>query len=155
MALTPETSDSGTTMESTRFIQEPIAVVSMACRLPGHSDSPQKLWEFLMQDGVADTAVPESRFNLKAFYDGSDRPRTLRSPGAMFMEYVDPAAFDAPFFNISPQEATAMDPQQRILLEVIYEALENAGLPLESLAGEKYGCFVGGHTGGLQLLHSY
>ncbi|KAF7590609.1 hypothetical protein BBP40_002604 [Aspergillus hancockii] len=147
MALTPESSDLSISMESTKFIQEPIAVVSMACRLPGHCDSPQKLWEFLMQDGVADTAVPKSRFNLQGFYDGSDRPKTLRSPGAMFMESVHPAEFDAPFFNISPQEATAMDPQQRVLLEVIYEALENAGLTLESLAGEKYGCFVGGHTG--------
>ncbi|THC90672.1 hypothetical protein EYZ11_009865 [Aspergillus tanneri] len=151
MAMTPETSDSAITRESARFIQEPIAVVSMACRLPGHSDSPQKLWDFLMQEGVADTRVPKTRFNLEAFYDGSDRPKTLRSPGAMFMESVDPTKFDAPFFSISAQEATAMDPQQRILLEVIYEALENAGLTLESLAGKRYGSFVGGHTGGLLL----
>ncbi|KAB8234225.1 type I polyketide synthase [Aspergillus alliaceus] len=147
MAMTPETSDSSISVESIRLIQEPIAVVSMACRLPGHNDSPQKLWEFLMQGGVADTKVPTTRFKLEAFYDRSDRPRTLRSPGAMFMESVDPARFDAPFFSISAQEATAMDPQQRILLEVIYEALENAGLTLESLAGQRYGCFVGGHTG--------
>ncbi|KAE8151513.1 hypothetical protein BDV25DRAFT_138748 [Aspergillus avenaceus] len=147
MALTPDTSDSAVTMETTRFTQEPIAVVSMACRLPGHSDSPRALWEFLMRGGVADTTVPKSRFNLSGFYDGSDRPRTLRSPGAMFMESVDPAEFDAAFFNISPQEAIAMDPQQRILLEVIYEALENAGLTLEALAGERYGCYIGGHTG--------
>lgn len=65
------------------------------------------------------------------------------------METVDPAEFDASFFNIPPQEAIAMDPQQRILLEVIYEALEGAGISLESLAGERYGCFVGAHTGGI------
>ncbi|KAB8201907.1 hypothetical protein BDV34DRAFT_228866 [Aspergillus parasiticus] len=147
MAMTPQTSDSSLSMGSVRSIQEPIAVVSMACRLPGHSDSPQKLWEFLMKGGVADTTVPKTRFNLDAFYDGSDRPKTMRSPGAMFMESVDPAKFDASFFNISAQEATAMDPQQRIILEVIYEALENAGLTLESLAGQRYGCFVGGHPG--------
>ncbi|THC91935.1 hypothetical protein EYZ11_008590 [Aspergillus tanneri] len=148
MALTPDTSNSAATMESNRFIQEPIAVVGMACRLPGHSDSPHKLWEFLMRNGVARTEVPESRFNLKGFYDGTDRPRTMRSPGAMFMETVNPAEFDASFFNISPQEATAMDPQQRILLEVIYEGLESAGISLESIAGENYGCYVGAHTGG-------
>lgn len=148
MAMTPQTSDSSLSMGSVRSIQEPIAVVSMACRLPGHSDSPQKLWEFLMKGGVAGTDVPKSRFNIDAFYDGSDRPKTMRSPGAMFMECVDPAKFDASFFNISAQEATAMDPQQRIILEVIYEALENAGLTLESLAGQRYGCFVGGHPGG-------
>ncbi|KAB8234043.1 polyketide synthase module [Aspergillus alliaceus] len=133
--------------ESNRFIQKPIAVLGMACRLPGYSDSPRKLWEFLMRGDIAETEVPKSRFNIKAFYDGSDKPQTLRSPGAMFMESVNPAAFDASFFNISPQDATSMDPQQRILLEVIYEGLENAGLPLEALAGEKYGCFVGGYTG--------
>ncbi|KAE8376147.1 hypothetical protein BDV26DRAFT_294376 [Aspergillus bertholletiae] len=147
MAMTPQTSDSSLSMESPRCMQEPIAVVSMACRLPGHSDSPQKLWEFLMNGGVAGTEVPKTRFNLDAFYDGSDRPKTMRSPGAMFMESVDPAKFDASFFNISAQEAIAMDPQQRIILEVIYEALENAGLTLESLAGERYACFVGGHPG--------
>ncbi|KAE8157724.1 hypothetical protein BDV40DRAFT_304892 [Aspergillus tamarii] len=147
MAMTPQTSDSSLSTGSVRSIQEPIAVVSMACRLPGHSDTPQKLWEFLMNEGVADTKVPTTRFNLDAFYDGSDRPKTMRSPGAMFMESVDPAKFDASFFNISAQEATAMDPQQRIILEVIYEALENAGLTLESLAGQRYGCFVGGHPG--------
>ncbi|KAE8406449.1 hypothetical protein BDV37DRAFT_280732 [Aspergillus pseudonomiae] len=147
MAMTPQTSDSSLSGGPIRSMQEPIAVVSMACRLPGHSDSPQKLWEFLVQGGVADTKVPETRFNLDAFYDGSDRPKTMRSPGAMFMETVDPAKFDASFFNISAQEATAMDPQQRIILEVIYEALENAGLTLESLAGQRYGCFVGGHPG--------
>ncbi|KAI9037475.1 type I polyketide synthase [Aspergillus affinis] len=134
-------------MESNGFIQEPIAVVGMACRLPGRSDSPRKLWEFLMRNGVADTDVPADRFNFKGFYDGSDRPQTLRSPGAMFMESVNPAEFDASFFNIPPQEAISMDPQQRILLEVIYEGLEEAGIPMESLAGEKYGCFVGAHTG--------
>ncbi|PLB46253.1 polyketide synthase module [Aspergillus steynii IBT 23096] len=147
MAFTPETSNSTGTMESNRFIQEPIAVVGMACRLPGHSDSPRRLWEFLMRNGVAGTDVPAGRFNLNGFYDGSDRPHTFRSPGAMFMETVNPAEFDASFFNIPPQEAISMDPQQRILLEVIYEALEGAGIPLESLAGEKYGCFVGAHTG--------
>ena len=101
-----------------------------------------------MRNGVADTDVPADRFNFKGFYDGSDRPRTLRSPGAMFMETVNPAEFDASFFNIPPQEAISMDPQQRILLEVIYEGLEEAGIPIESLAGEMYGCFVGAHTGG-------
>ncbi|GAB1200503.1 hypothetical protein APSETT444_009876 [Aspergillus pseudonomiae] len=142
MAMTPQTSDSSLSGGPIRSMQEPIAVVSMACRLPGHSDSPQKLWEFLVQGGVADTKVPETRFNLDAFYDGSDRPKTMRSPGAMFMETVDPAKFDASFFNISAQEATAMDPQQRIILEVIYEALENAGLTLESLAGQSPDCAV-------------
>lgn len=101
-----------------------------------------------MKGGVAGTEAPETRFNRKGHYDGSDRPRTSRSSGAMFMETVDPAAFDAKFFNITPQDAISMDPQQRILLEVVYEALENAGISLESISGEKYGCYVGAHPGG-------
>ncbi|PWY66001.1 ketoacyl-synt-domain-containing protein [Aspergillus heteromorphus CBS 117.55] len=147
MALTPQTSDSPTSLASTRFVQEPIAVVGMACRLPGGSNSPNCLWEFLMRGGVAETAVPESRFHQRGHFDGSGKPRTMRPPGAMFMETVDPAAFDAKFFNIAPQDAVSMDPQQRILLEVIYEALENAGIPMEALSGENYGCYVGAHTG--------
>ncbi|PYH94535.1 ketoacyl-synt-domain-containing protein [Aspergillus ellipticus CBS 707.79] len=141
------TSDSPTSLVSSRFVQEPIAVIGMACRLPGGSDSPNRLWEFLMRGGVAETAVPESRFHLPGHFDGSGKPRTMRPPGAMFMENVDPAAFDAKFFNIAPQDAVSMDPQQRILLEVIYEALENAGIPMESLSGQDYGCYVGAHTG--------
>ncbi|PYI31660.1 polyketide synthase [Aspergillus indologenus CBS 114.80] len=147
MALTPETSDSSTSLLSRCYIQEPIAIVGMSCRLPGQNDSPHRLWEFLMKGGVADTEAPETRFNRKGHYDGSDRPRTSRSSGAMFMETVDPAAFDAKFFNITPQDAISMDPQQRILLEVVYEALENAGISLESISGEKYGCYVGAHPG--------
>ncbi|RAL12642.1 polyketide synthase fmaB [Aspergillus homomorphus CBS 101889] len=147
MALTPETSDSTTSLLSRCYIQEPIAIVGMACRLPGENDSPHRLWEFLMKGGVADTEAPETRFNRKGHYDGSDRARTSRSSGAMFMETVDPAAFDAKFFNITPQDAISMDPQQRILLEVVYEALENAGISLESISGEKYGCYVGAHPG--------
>ncbi|PYI09750.1 ketoacyl-synt-domain-containing protein [Aspergillus sclerotiicarbonarius CBS 121057] len=147
MALTPPTSDSSTSLWSGRFVQDPIAVVGMACRLPGGSDSPHRLWEFLMRGGVASTEVPESRFHHQGHFDGSGKPRTMRPPGAMFMENVDPAAFDAKFFNISPQDAVSMDPQQRILLEVVYEALENAGIPMESLSGARYGCYVGAHTG--------
>ncbi|PYH44059.1 polyketide synthase fmaB [Aspergillus saccharolyticus JOP 1030-1] len=147
MALTPQTSDSSTSLVSRCYVQEPIAIVGMACRLPGQNDSPHRLWEFLMKGGVADTEAPESRFNRRGHYDGSDRARTSRSSGAMFMETVDPAAFDAKFFNITPQDAISMDPQQRILLEVVYEALENAGISLESISGQKYGCYVGAHPG--------
>ena len=101
-----------------------------------------------MSGGIASTEVPGSRFHHQGHFDGSGKPRMMRPPGAMFMENVDPAAFDAKFFNISPQDAVSMDPQQRILLEVVYEALENAGIPMEALSGARYGCYVGAHTGG-------
>ncbi|KAL8718942.1 MAG: hypothetical protein Q9225_003986 [Loekoesia sp. 1 TL-2023] len=72
----------------------------------------------------------------------------MRSPGGMFLEEVDPRDLDAQFFGISTAEAVAMDPQQRQLLEVVYEGLENAGITLEYLRGREFGCFVGSYASG-------
>ena len=132
--------------------QDPIAVIGMACRLPGDSNSPQDLWTFLQQGGCASNEAPESRFNLKNHFDGSRKPHTLRSPGGMFLENIDLREFDAPFFSISRQEAIAMDPQQRQLLEVVYECLENAGISLQAWSGAPVGCFVGSSTNGISIL---
>ncbi len=66
----------------------------------------------------------------------------------MFLENIDPAEFDASFFNINRADAIAMDPQQRQLLEVVYEAMENAGLTLEGVNGSQLGCFVGSYAVG-------
>ncbi|OLN87132.1 Lovastatin diketide synthase LovF 17 [Colletotrichum chlorophyti] len=123
--------------------QVPIAVVGMGCRLPGHSNSPTALWDFLQRGGVAKNEPPSSRFSLNGHYDKSKRPRTMKSPGGMFIEDVDPELFDGQFFNISRVDCVAMDPQQRQLLEVAYECLENAGIPLEVLSGTKTGVIVG------------
>lgn len=73
----------------------------------------------------------------------------MRSPDGMFLEIVNPQEFDAQFFGIPPVEATAMDPQQRQLLEVVYECIENAGISLEALAGKPVGCFVGSYAVGM------
>ena len=132
-----------------KHAQDPIAVIGMACRLPGNSNSPQDLWALLQQGGCARNVAPESRFNLKNHFDGSRKPHTLRSPGGMFLENIDLREFDAQFFSISRQEAIAMDPQQRQLLEVVYECLENAGISLQALNGAPVGCFVGSSTNGL------
>ncbi|KAK6856599.1 hypothetical protein PG995_006786 [Apiospora arundinis] len=105
--------------EMSRDCYNPIAVVGMACRLPGHSNSPRELWDFMMRGGIADNATPATRFNLDGHFDGSRKPYTMKTPGAMFMESVDPIDFDAQFFSISNSEASSMDPQQRILMEVI------------------------------------
>jgi Polyketide synthase modules and related proteins len=133
---------------SPRFVSEPLAVVGMACRLPGYCNSPAALWRFLERGGIADNKPPASRFNLSGHEDGTKRPKTMRSPGGMFLESIDPADIDAAFFGLSKAEAIAMDPQQRQLLEVVYEGLENAGLPLESLKGRPVGCFVGSYASG-------
>lgn len=123
--------------------QVPVAVVGMACRLPGHSNSPTALWDFLQRGGIAKNEPPATRFNLSGHHDQHRRPRTIKSPGGMFIEDVNPEVFDAQLFNISRVDCIAMDPQQRILLEVAYECLENAGIPLEAINGKLIGCLVG------------
>ena len=128
--------------------QDPIAIIGMACRLPGNSNSPQALWDLLERGGCAIGGVPESRFNLNGHFDGSRKPNTLRSAGAMFLEDIDLTKFDAQFFSTARQEAIAMDPQQRQLLEVVYECLENSGVTRKALNGAPVGCFVASSTSG-------
>ncbi|KAJ5174196.1 Acyl transferase/acyl hydrolase/lysophospholipase [Penicillium canariense] len=111
-----------------------------------HGTNPSKLWEFLERGGVAANAPPASRWSLQGHYDRSGKPHTVRTPGAMFVEDIDPADFDPGFFNISTADAIAIDPQQRQLLEVVYEAMENTVLSLESLNRAPDGCFVGSYA---------
>ncbi|KAB8293815.1 hypothetical protein EYC80_009297 [Monilinia laxa] len=125
--------------------QEPIAIVGFACRLPGGNTNPKKLWEFLERGGIASNKVPKSRFNVDGHWDGPQKPCTMRPCGGMFLEDIDPADFDASFFQISRTEAISMDPNQRQMLEVVFEGLENAGIPLESINGAPIGCFVGSY----------
>lgn len=126
--------------------QEPVAIVGFACRLPGGNSSPQKLWDFLRKGDVASSAVPETRFNFEGHYDGSRKPQTMRQPGGMFLGDVDLADFDAGFFGIGGGDAAAMDPNQRQMLEVVFEGLENAGIPLEKLDNRPAGCFVASYS---------
>ncbi|HWM00955.1 MAG TPA: SDR family NAD(P)-dependent oxidoreductase, partial [Actinophytocola sp.] len=112
---------------------EPIAVVGMGCRLPGGVGSPAQLWD-LVDNGVdAMAGFPTNRGWP------TDRP-TYTAVGG-FVDDVD--RFDAEFFGISPREALAMDPQQRILLETVWEALEHAGIDPMSLRGSDTGAYVG------------
>ncbi|KAH7629517.1 putative polyketide synthase [Sordaria sp. MPI-SDFR-AT-0083] len=125
------------------YRQDPIAIIGFACRLPGGNHSPSMLWDFLSQGKVASNKVPKSRFNVDAHYDGSHKPGTMRPPGGMFLdESILLDRFDAPFFSLSGADAVALDPNQRQLLEVVYEGLENAGLPLEKIDGQPVACFA-------------
>jgi len=138
-------SDNGFEPTTSFRTQAPIAVIGMGCRLPGHSSSPTALWDLLERGGVAKNEPPPSRFSLDGHYDklNPGRPRTMKSPGGMFIEDTDPALFDGQFFNISRTECIAMDPQQRQMLEVAYECLENSGIPIETLSGTNTGVIVG------------
>lgn len=136
-------------LQQNATVHSPIAIVGVACRLPGHCTTPHKLWDFITAGSIANAnSVPESRFSIDGHYDGSLKPHTMRSPGGMCLEDIDLHAMDAQFFNASRTEAIAMDPQQRQLLEVVYECLENGGITLESISGKDIGCFVGSYAVG-------
>jgi phthiocerol/phenolphthiocerol synthesis type-I polyketide synthase B len=121
---------------------EPVAVVGIGCRFPGDVEGPERYWRLLVDGEDAISEVPADRWNADAFYD----PDPL-APGRMTTKWggfiSDIARFDADFFGITPREAEAMDPQQRMLLEVAWEALENAGTPPDSLAGTRTGVMMG------------
>lgn len=120
----------------------PIAVTGIGCRFPGNVDDVGSFWNLLMQgvDAVAD--IPPERW-LKERFHHPQRDRNFRTPQAQggFLRDID--AFDPAFFGISPREASTIDPQQRILLEVAWEALEDAGYPLKKVAGTRMGVFTG------------
>ena len=120
---------------------DPIAVVGMACRLPGDADTPARFWQ-LLHDGVdAVREVPRDRWNAAGWYDPdlSASGKAVTKWGG-FLDRID--GFDAAYFGIPPREADRMDPQQRLFLEVAIEALDDAGLPHPKLAGSRTGVFV-------------
>jgi 6-methylsalicylic acid synthase len=114
----------------------------MACRFPGDLDSPEKFWNFIADGREAISEIPEERWSSYLTASPENAAvlrRTTRWGGFL----SDIKGFDAEFFGISPREAELMDPQQRILLEVAWEALEHAGIPPRELAGTDTGVFVG------------
>jgi acyl transferase domain-containing protein/NAD(P)-dependent dehydrogenase (short-subunit alcohol dehydrogenase family)/acyl carrier protein len=121
---------------------EPIAIVGMSCRFPGGADTPNAFWQ-LLQNGVdAITEVPKDRWDIHDYYDPNpDVPGKMYTRYGGFLQQVD--QFDPQFFGISPREAISIDPQQRILLEVSWEALEHAGFVPNRKATGKTGVFVG------------
>ncbi|WTH66225.1 acyltransferase domain-containing protein (plasmid) [Streptomyces sp. NBC_01546] len=130
---------------------EPIAVVSMACRLPGGIDTPEGFWELLASGGDAVGGLP-SRWTGLDLYDPD--PEAVGKTYSQDGGFLDGAEdFDASFFGISPREAVSMDPQQRLVLEASWEALERAGIRPDSLMESRTGVYLGtmssdyGHLG--------
>ncbi|MFD3510125.1 type I polyketide synthase [Nocardia sp. NPDC058666] len=120
-----------------------IAIVGIGCRFAGGIDSPESFWDFIVdkRDGVVE--MPADRWDWRRYYD--PEPRT---PGRSYTKHgafmtTDPWSFDPDFFGISPREATVLDPQQRLMLEVTWEALDDAGIAGKA-AGAQVGVYVGG-----------
>lgn len=120
-----------------------IAIVGIGCRFAGGIDSPDSFWDFVLdkRDGVVE--MPADRWDYRRYYDPEPRTpgRSYTKRGA-FMT-IDPWEFDPDFFGISPREATVLDPQQRLMLEVTWEALDDAGIARRA-AGGSVGVYVGG-----------
>ncbi|WP_304441405.1 sulfolipid-1 biosynthesis phthioceranic/hydroxyphthioceranic acid synthase [Mycobacterium sp. 852014-52450_SCH5900713] len=138
---------------SSHPIATPVAVIGMACRLPGGIESPEQFWEALLRGDDLVTEIPPDRWDADEFYDPQPGVpgRSVCKWGA-FLD--DVAGFDPEFFGITDNEATAMDPQHRLLLETSWEAMEHGGLTRKTLAGSRTGVFMGLMHDDYQFVHA-
>lgn len=123
-------------------IKEPVVIVGCGVRLPKNINTTEKLWQLIQEKKSAVTEIPKDRFDVNEIYDvdGNAVGKTNARFGT-FLEN-DIRAFDAPFFSISPREAKCIDPLQRMVLEVAYEAFEHAGIPSHQLKGSRTGVYM-------------
>ena len=121
---------------------EPIAICGMALRFPGGLKTPQQFWEFLLAKGDARGRVPASRYNIDTYYSPDGKPGTVKTEYGYFLdESVDLGSLDVSFFSIKGGEVDRVDPQQRQMLEVTRECIEDAGET--NYRGQVIGCYMG------------
>ncbi|KAL3470364.1 thiolase-like protein [Aspergillus californicus] len=126
-------------------VVEPIAIIGMSCRYSGTADTPDGLWQMLCEGTTSWSKSAHNRFKLDSFWNPkgelSGSVGFLVHDGCKSRTRQDPAAFDNDFFGINGVEAKAINPRQRLMLEVAYETFENAGIPLEELEGSQTGVY--------------
>ena len=121
--------------------REPIAIIGVGCRFPGGAVDAESFWQILHTGRDVITPVPEDRWS-DYFYDSErDKPGKSRAHCGGFIDEID--GFDCGFFGISPREAARMDPQQRMLLETAWEAIEDGGQLASHMSGSNTAVFVG------------
>ncbi|HAX75258.1 MAG TPA: short-chain dehydrogenase, partial [Cyanobacteria bacterium UBA11372] len=120
---------------------ESIAIIGIGCRFPGAKNT-ESFWQLLRNGVDAISEMPKERWDIDLFYDPEPgKPGKISTRWGGFLDRVD--GFDASFFGISPREVERTDPQQRLVLEVAWEALENAGIVPSNLSGSQTGVFMG------------
>ena len=129
----------GALKSQTEYRKQDVAIIGMACRLPGGIDTPEALWQCLQDGSSVITELPGERWQWPDDIDLEHQHMGINRGG--FLDNI--AEFDAPFFRLSPAEAEVMDPQQRILLELSWQAIEQAGYAQDSLTGSNTGVFIG------------
>ncbi|RYP41541.1 hypothetical protein DL767_000968 [Monosporascus sp. MG133] len=153
-SLIDEVQDSSEPSTLSSVDHDVVCIAGMACRLPGGISSPSELRDFLHKKKSAQCSVPPERFNIDCFYhpDGG-RAGAMNTNGGYFLK-DDVRLFDNDFFGINNLEATYMDPQQRKLLEAVFECFENAGVPMEDMFGSNTAVYVGNFIVDYQAMQS-
>lgn len=123
--------------------EEPIAIVGSACRFPGGANSPSALWKLLQNPHDLSQEIPKDRFDTTGWYHPDRNHHGTTNVRHSYFLDEDVRVFDAAFFSISPNEADSIDPQQRLLMEAVYEALERGGHTLEAMRGSDTAVFTG------------
>jgi len=124
------------------ILGKPVAVIGLACNLPGDNHSPEAFWNFILNKGDGISEIPDDRWTIDQFYDENpDAVAKMITRRAGFVTGLK--EFDAQFFGISPREAASMDPQQRMLLQGAYQAILDSRIPADVYSKEKTGVYVG------------
>ena len=132
----------GMLKEADTAVNEPLAIVGIGCRLPGGVVDAETFWVFLAEGRSGIVEVPKNRWNNdRVYHPDATIPGRMQTRWGGFVDNLD--EFDARFWGITPREAMRLDPQQRWLLEVAWEAIEDSGAAPSALRGQRVGCFVG------------